>query len=152
MKTHENGLFLYKSTQSEYFVTNRFMDFALLGCVGGFITGISNFLFLPAAAIAVALPRKYAAMKHFTYSAELLPHTEQVVFDKVTYFGNPNRHYVDIRNLEKVDASMINSQLIWEINCFDSQMVFRDNTTDEYFIFDADGVWNKEALEHPLLY
>ena len=35
---------------------------------------------------------------------------------------------------------------------FDSQMVFRDSTTDEYFVFDARGVWNKEALEHPLLY
>ena len=31
-------------------------------------------------------------------------------------------------------------------------MVFRDTETLEMFVFDANGVWNKEAIEHPLLY
>jgi hypothetical protein len=41
---------------------------------------------------------------------------------------------------------------MWDSNVFDSQMVFRDTETLEMFVFDANGVWNKEALEHPLLY
>lgn len=142
MKTHENGMFLYKSTQAEYAVLSRFLDYFWVGCLGGFVTGVSNFLFLPLFVVSCALPRKWAGMRHFTYHAELLPHTEQVVFHKVTLFGQPVRHYVDIRNLERVDASMVNSSLIWDVNTFDSQMVFRDTTTTEMFVFDANGVWN----------
>lgn len=142
VKTHENGVFLYKSTQAEYAVVSRFMDYFWLGCLGGFATGASNFLFLPLFVASVQLPRKWAAMRHFTYHAELLPHTEQVVFHKVTLFGAPVRHYVDIRNLERVDAEMVGSPLLWDINTFDSQMIFRDTTTTEFFVFDSSGVWN----------
>ena len=109
MKNHENGIFLYKSTQAQYVVASRFTDFFWLGCFGGFVTGMSNFLFLPLAYLTAQWPRRIAVMQHFTHAAELLPHTEQVVFDKVTWFGAPDRHVVDIRNLEKVDASMVNS-------------------------------------------
>ena len=152
VKTHENGIFLYKSSQADAAVFARFMDYVFVGCLGGFFTGVSNFLFLPIFVHACTIPRKFAGMRHFTYHAELLPHTEQVVFHKVTLFGQAIRHYVDIRNLERVDASRVNSKLIWDVNFFDSQMIFRDTTTTEMFVFDARGIWNQEALEHPLLY
>jgi len=33
----------------------------------------------------------------------------------------------------------------------DSKMVFRDMESKEIFVFDANGIWNEEALNHKLL-
>ena len=41
--------------------------------------------------------------------------------------------------------------MIWAINMFDSNMVFRDMETKEVFVFDKNGIWNKEALNHKLI-
>ena len=131
---------------------SRITDYFFFGCLAGWLTGVSQFLMLPAFVIATELPRKWTVMKYFTYHAELLPHTEQVVFHKVNLFGKQDRHIVDIRNLERVSADMVESDIIWWINMFDSQMVFRDSFSVEIFVFDSNGIWNQEALEHPLLY
>jgi len=112
---------------------------------------VSAFLFLPFVASMLSMPRKIAAVKFFTFHAELLPHTEQVVFHKASLFGGVMRHTVDIKNLEKVEAETLPTSLMWDINMFDSQMVFRDQESREYFVFDVNGVWNADALEHPLL-
>lgn len=53
VKTHENSLFLYKSNQADSVVRARFMDYALIATAGGFISGYSNLLFLPAFYIAL---------------------------------------------------------------------------------------------------
>ncbi len=42
-------------------------------------------------------------------------------------------------------------KMIWAINMFDSNMVFRDMETKEVFVFDKNGIWNKEALNHKLI-
>ena len=131
---------------------SRITDYFFFGCLAGWLSGFSQFLMLPAIAVATELPRKWCVMKYFTYHAELLPHTEQVVFHKATLFGKQDRHIVDIRNLERVSADMVESDIIWWINMFDSQMVFRDSFSGEVFVFDSNGIWNQEALEHPLLY
>ena len=34
---------------------------------------------------------------------------------------------------------------------FDSDMLFRDMETQEVFVFDRDGIWNKDAVEHQLI-
>jgi len=91
-------------------------------------------------------------MRFFCWHAELLPHTEQVVFHKASLFGAIDRFYVDIRNLEKIDSEDVGSPLMWEINMFDPNLCFRDAASGEIFVFDKLGHWNKDALEHPLLY
>ena len=90
-------------------------------------------------------------MRYFCWHAELLPHTEQVVFHKSNLFGSIDRRYVSIHNLEKIDAADVQSPLMWDINMFDPDLCFRDASTGEQFVFDKQGFWNKEALEHPLL-
>jgi hypothetical protein len=80
-----------------------------------------------------------------------LPHTEQVVFHKASYFGSVIRHTVDIRNLEKIEAETLPTSLMFDINTFDSQMIFRDQESKEVFVFDSNGIWNADALEHELL-
>lgn len=131
---------------------SRITDYFVLGCGAGFVTGVSSFLFLPLVYTLLSTPRKMAALRFFTFHAELLPHTEQVVFHKAGLFGDVVRHYVDIRNLEKIDASRVPSALMWDANVYDAELVFRCQESQEMFVFDKRGIWNKQALEHPLLY
>ena len=152
VKTHENGVPLYKSPDARYVSMRQMSDYAAVGFLLGFASG-SNFLFsMPLFLMAIQFPRKAVVMRFFTWHAELLPHTEQVVFHKTTLFGHVERFYVDIRNLEHVDSSEVNGELMWQINMFDPDMCFRDAASGEIFVFDKLGQWNKEALEHPLLY
>ena len=72
--TSENGMFLYKSSQADDAIKGRVMDYMLLGSGLGFISGMSNFAFLPFVYLALALPRKLAGMHYFCFHAELLPH------------------------------------------------------------------------------
>jgi hypothetical protein len=67
-------------------------------------------------------------------------------------FGQVERHFVDVKNLEKIPMEAIPNKLMWTGNMFDQQMIFRDMETQEIFIFDKQGIWNEEALKHPLLY
>jgi hypothetical protein len=46
----------------------------------GFLGGVNNLLFIPLMFGLISAPRKIGIMYYFTFHAELLPHTEQVVF------------------------------------------------------------------------
>lgn len=112
VKTHENSLFLYKSLQGDSLVRSRMVDYLILFSAGGFLIGYSNFLLLPLGAMLFSQPRKIAALHYFTFHAELLPHTEQIVFHKVGVFGSIRRIYVDIKNLEKIESDVIPSNYL----------------------------------------
>ena len=81
----------------------------------------------------------------------MLPHTKQVVFQKSFLFGGTQKYIVDIKDLEKVDAEAIENKLMWLGNMFDQDLVFRDMATGELFVFDRNGFWNEDTLNHPLL-
>ena len=53
--------------------------------------------------------------------------------------------------MEKVEADAIENKLMWMGNVFDQNLVFRDSATGELFVFDRDGQWNEDALNHQLL-
>ena len=152
MQSHENSIHLYKSPQAPYVALKQASDYAFVFFTAAFLFGSNQLMFLPMAFLATQMPRKLSVMKFFTFHAELLPHTEQVILHKVTLFGTIERHIVDIRNLEKIDSSAVASPLMWQINMFDPDLCFRDADSKEMFVFDKDGFWNKEALEHPLLH
>lgn len=86
------------------------MDFFLLGTAAGVMTGAYPLALVPLLVATLSLPRKLAIVNYFTFHAELLPHTEQVVFHKVGFFGSIRRIYVDIKNLEKIDAEIVPSK------------------------------------------
>ena len=68
-------------------------------------------------------------------------------------FGGTDRKVVDIKNLEKIDAEEhIANDLMFVPNTFDKNLVFRNADTGEVFVFDKEGIWNEDALKHPLLY
>ena len=87
VKTSENGIFLYKSTQADGHIRSRHIDYLSLGLFGSMIFGIHAFAYMPFIYILLSAPRTLAILANFTFHAELLPHTEQVVFHKGGYFG-----------------------------------------------------------------
>jgi hypothetical protein len=119
VKTSENGVFLYKSNQADALIRSRVMDYFLLFSGLGWLTGVSGLLLMPFIVGCLRLPRVYAHVSFFTFHAELLPHTEQVVFHKADLFGGIKRIAVDIKNLEKIDADLVPSKILWSINMFD---------------------------------
>lgn len=152
VRTSENGIFLYKSNQSDALIRSRFMDYFFLFGFSAWISGISQLILVPLIVASLSLPRKLAVLNYFTFHAELLPHTEQVVFHKADNFGNVRRIIVDIKNLEKIDADIVPSKMLWAVNMFDQNLVFRDMETKEVFVFDSNGIWNEDALKHKLLF
>ena len=119
IKTSENGVFLYKSTQGDYLIRSRMMDYFFVGGGLAWLSGASHLILVPLLAASLSLPRKLAVVHYFTFHAELLPHTEQVVFHKADLFGRVKRVIVDIKNLEKIDADIVPSKLLWGVNMFD---------------------------------
>jgi hypothetical protein len=110
-------------------VKNRWLDFPAFAAIAGFIGGASNFLWIPTFLVMCKVPRYLAGVHYFTFHAELLPHTEQVVFHKVKFFGGIDRHFVNINSLEKVDEDHVKSTLLWNVFMFDKEMIFRDSET-----------------------
>ena len=152
VQTHENGIHLYKSDSARYVVVGQIQNYMWAASFLGLVSGVSYLCIMPLILMTVQAPRKISTMAYFCWHAELLPHTEQVVFHKVTWFGKVERYYVDIRNLEKVDSQSVDAPMMWAINMFDPDLIFRDAASGEVFVFDKLGFWNQQALEHPLLY
>ena len=111
-----------------------------------------NMFLIPALVQTAFIPRRWVNQKHFCWHAELLPHSEQVVFHKSFLFGQVHKVIVDIKNLEKAEPEHIDHPLMWLGNMFDPNMIFRDAESGECFVFDKQGIWNEDALKHPLLY
>lgn len=87
VQTHENGVHLYKSPDARYVVMRQMSDYAALAFGLGFISGSSWLFSMPLFLMSVQMPRKISTMRFFCWHAELLPHSEQVVFHKSTIFG-----------------------------------------------------------------
>jgi hypothetical protein len=86
-----------------------------------------NYLLLPTLVSTCFIPRRWVQQKYFTWHAELLPHTEQVVFHKSWLNGGVEKHIVDIKNLEKVSPDVVSNPLMWTNNIFDQDLVFQDS-------------------------
>lgn len=104
VKVHENSRFLYKSTEGTRMLKKGVEDILLVLLPVGYLTG---FLGLPSILLTIVLayqlPWALGIKSDFTFHAELLPHTEQIAFHKISYFGGIRRVIVDINNLVKVD-------------------------------------------------
>jgi len=83
------------------------------------------FTLLPALISLAFIPKRWATQRYFTWHAELLPHTEQVVLHKSFLFGSVDKYIVDIKNLERVSADVIGNPMVFYNNMYDQNMVFR---------------------------
>jgi len=107
VQTHENSVFLYQSNQAKWAVRWGYADSALLLSWSTYLLlGYSQML-LPSLISLAFVPRRWVQQRYFTWHAELIPHTEQVVFHKTFLFGQVERHFVDVKNLEKIPMESI---------------------------------------------
>lgn len=136
VQTHENGLFLYGSRQANWAVRWGFGDICVLASWGLYLFTPAHLMLLPAIIQLAFVPRRWVQQRYFTWHAELLPHTEQVVFHKSFLFGLVHKVIVDIKNLEKVEAEAVPNKLMWTGNIFDNNLVFSDSESAEVFVFD----------------
>ena len=153
VQIHENSVFLYKSPNMPEWIGARAYDYFALGClVYGSLFATMPLMWLPAVAYAVEIPKFYTYAKYRTYRADLLPHTEQVVFTKIGMFGKIKQSVVDISDISKISADSVKEHdLMFRRLDNDARFVWKDSETQEIFIFDSNGLWNEEGLNHPLL-
>ena len=124
---HENNKILYTAPfQGDAVLKGRYGDYILMYMLASVLTGWNFFYAVPLAVLSVTLPRRLSVLDYYTFHAELMPHTEQVVFLKSNFFGHIRRVIVNIKDLEKIDAEEMPNTLLFAFNVFDGKMVFRD--------------------------
>lgn len=94
--------------------------------------------------------------KHTLLKLELLPNTEELVYQKITFFGTISTKKVKISDLELVNYD----ELTGEKNpseralrgYLNQNVAFKvKGTKNEYLFFDKNGIWHEDGLNHPLL-
>ena len=153
VKIHESSIFLYKSPRASTYMKVRAYDYYFVGVLGLSFVHPNPLVWLLAMPYLVDARRFAATLNLHTIRADLIPHTEQVVFTKVSFFGYTYQHVTNISDLQKIDASEAKgaSYLLKYGNNYDSNFVWRDNLSGDIFIFCSDGTWNQEGIDHPLL-
>lgn len=94
-------------------------------------------------------------MRNLVVRAELSPQTEEIVYQKISAFGTINTFRVKISDLEA--ATLL--EIYGENNpseksvrgLFNRDVAFRIKSTKELLLFDKNGIWNEEGINHPLL-
>lgn len=150
---HENSVFLYKSGEMNHWIGARVYDYiAFSSLVYGCFFAHMPLLWLPIIPYLAEFPKFMMYSKYVTLRADFLPHSEQVVFTKVRLFGTITHSIVDTKNLVKIEAQSIPEHVrLFKRLDLDSRFIWKDNSTGETFVFDSNGIWSEEGLNHPLL-
>lgn len=89
---------------------------------------------------------------------ELLPETEEIIYQKVTRTGNIRTSKVSVTDLEAVDPELdptkYTRDLVFERSmksAINLNMIFRVKSTGEILMFDREGVWHEEGINHELM-
>ena len=127
------------------------VDYAVLGLFG-YMALAKPVLAIPLSFLMWKAPARVMISRYFVLHAELMPHTEQVIFVKAALFGNRVETVVDIKNLEKINEEAVSTGIVNEVNMINPDMIFKDKESGEIFMFSTYGQWNEETLKHPLLY
>ena len=100
VNVHENAVWLYRSPQAHGYLWHRWCDYAWFIWMPTLLISIGNPFFLCASIGYIwNFNAQMTRKKFFTHRADLLPHTEQVVFEKAGFFGKKHSIVVDIKNL-----------------------------------------------------
>ena len=153
LRVHENGELLYQDNQRSKHLKSRSVDYYLSILIPGMFLGVIPMYCYPA---MIGLTAFFIKSKFNTdervFHAELLPHTEQIVFVKIGHFGTLKRSLVNVKDLQRVDLETLPKVVTFGFNRNDSRMVFQDMTSGEFFLFGREGTWNETTLAHKLLY
>jgi hypothetical protein len=154
-KIHENSVFLYQSTKKSGIIRKmRIAEVPLaLLMYAVFPTPLIATMLIGSAYFIAARASHFELTKRFVSRMDLLPHLEMVAFQKVGPFGRPVYRLVRIKDLEKVEPNFSEENAFWGYNIdLDTDLMYKDRSTGELFVFDRDGYWNWEGISHKLLY
>ena len=94
-------------------------------------------------------------MRNLVVRAELSPQTEEILYQKISAFGTINTFRVKISDLEATTLLEIygenNPSEKSVRGLFNRDVAFRIKSTKELLLFDKNGIWNEEGINHPLL-
>lgn len=107
VKIHENSVFLYKAPSTGNFLRLKLYDYSTLGFIIYGALSAYPLMWFPAIAYFAELPKFIIHNKYYTLRADLLPHSEQVVFTKTGFFFKIKQVVVDIKDLEKISADSV---------------------------------------------
>jgi hypothetical protein len=153
VQVHENSIFLYKSRTASTLLQFRAYDYyALTFLIYGTFISAYPLLWLPALIWLAEAPFMHQRLNYSTIRADLLPHTEQIVFTKFGLFGGIKREIVDIKNLGKITPDEVpNSYSVFSRVNFDKDFIWKDSESGRIYIFDKRGIWNEDGINHPLI-
>ena len=106
-KVHENSVFLYKAPNVNSFLGMKLYDYIALSFIIYGTLSAYPLMWFPAVAYFAELPKFIVHNKYYTIRADLLPHTEQVVFTKAGFFFKINQTVVDVKNLDKITPDSV---------------------------------------------
>jgi hypothetical protein len=94
-------------------------------------------------------------VRNLVIKAELNPSTEEVVYQKISLFGTITTNKVKIQDLQLTTFE----ELFDDINpherstrgLFNKQVAFKIRGSDELLLFEANGTWHEEGINHSLL-
>lgn len=154
-KIHENSIFLYQSTAK---ATRMKLSRAAEVPAAALLYALWPHPMLTTTIIALTYmimlrASHFEVAKRFVTRMDLLPHLEMVAFQKVGPFGRPVTRLVRIQDLEKVEPEFSKENAFWNYNIWlDNDLMYKDKSTGELFLFDRSGYWNWEGISHKLLY
>lgn len=154
-KVHENGVFLYQAEhlggllhRSRRLELPVYLGFALSFPSLGLSAAIFGALY-----VILMRASHYELANRLVVRMDLLPHLESIAFRKVGAFGIPVTRIVRLSDLEKIEPNFSEENAFWGYNIqLDRDLVYRDNSTGELFVFDSNGLWSWEGISHKLLY
>ena len=84
---------------------------------------------------------------------ELLPETQELLYQKIGTFGIIKTNRVALSELEYFDRSELNDLLFYRAtrNFIDKDLMFRVKSTGELLVFDAEGLWYEEGINHEFM-
>lgn len=154
-KIHENSVFLYQSEKlgGSLLKARRLEAPLYAGLVLAFPSFALSISLFGTIYLLLSRASHYELGNRLVLRMDLLPHLESIAFQKIGPFGVTLTKIVRLSDLEKIEPNFSEENAFWGYNiALDRDLVYRDNSTGELFVFDSNGLWSWEGISHKLLY
>ena len=147
--TDNSSLLFYSKSVGKYLPTIRAWDLVVPAVVY-----LKSPLWLPAIGYSFIAfmyqPLAVSASRLFVVRADLLPHMESVMFQKVGISGTSRVEIVPIKNLVRILPEHSKFGYFFRY-LGGADLIFKDVQTTEEYAFERNGTWIDENLKHTLI-
>ena len=154
-RIHENSIFLYQSVQiANILRPSRRLEIPLyIGLALAFPSFVVGSVIFAVTYITSLRATQYELSNRLVVRMDLLPHLEMISFQKIGFGGRIVTKLVRLVDLEKVEVDIENESAFWRYtSLLDRDLMYRDKSTGELFVFDGTGLWSWQGISHKLLY